>query len=139
MNENLPLAKKSETRSLKLIGGQRLVIEDDNQSSVLNLLSSNGNVSLSIIVTEDGPLLKFGCGDLVIQTEGSLAIDADRIALNGRSGMTLSTGGNLQIQAAGDFHSEARIQTISADLGNVNIRANDDVKCNGERILLNCL
>jgi hypothetical protein len=32
----------------------------------------------------------------------------------------------------------ARIQNITAELGNVNLQANDDVKIDGERILMNC-
>jgi hypothetical protein len=34
--------------------------------------------------------------------------------------------------------SQARIQNITAVLGNVNVKANDDVRMNGERVRMNC-
>jgi len=36
------------------------------------------------------------------------------------------------------MHSLARVQNIKADLGNVNVTANDDVSINGERVRVNC-
>lgn len=77
-------------------------------------------------------------GDLDIRADGDLAIDAQSVAINGRDGFAQTSGGDIQIQADGTLRSEAGIQDITADQGNVNIKANDDVKCNGEHILLNC-
>lgn len=48
------------------------------------------------------------------------------------------TEGDLKLQVAGDLHSEARVQNVTATLGDVNVRANDDVKMIGERIRMNC-
>jgi hypothetical protein len=44
----------------------------------------------------------------------------------------------MKLQASGDLHSEARIQNVTATLGDVNVRANDDVKLSGERVRVNC-
>jgi hypothetical protein len=40
--------------------------------------------------------------------------------------------------ADGDLKTEARIQEIRARLGNVNVSANDDVRIDGERVMVNC-
>ncbi|MGD0835583.1 MAG: hypothetical protein ABSB49_02945 [Polyangia bacterium] len=67
-----------------------------------------------------------------------MAIEAGQLRLHGRDGVSLSTEGYLKLQVAGDLHSEARVQNVTATLGDVNVRANDDVKMTGERIRMNC-
>ena len=60
--------------------------------------------------------------------------------------MNIKTAGNLVIEAgkdcltkiAGTNKSIARIQKLTASLGNVEIKANDDVKLDGESVKLNC-
>jgi len=138
MKKNRALTKATNTQIVDLVAEQKLVIEYHHLSNVLNIIASDGMVSLSIHITKEGPVLKIGGGVLTIQAEGNLAIDAERVAIHSRKGMALTTGGNLHIEAAGDLHSKARGQTITADLGNVDIKANDDVKLDGERIRLNC-
>jgi hypothetical protein len=44
----------------------------------------------------------------------------------------------VSIDTPGDIHSEACSQKITAHLGNVDIKANDDVTLDGERIRMNC-
>jgi hypothetical protein len=90
-----------------------------------------------VAITADGPVLRFE-GGLALQTDGPLAIDAEQVTLHGRQGVAISSGGDAWIQVEGDLHSNARIQNITADLGNVNVKANDDVKINGERVKVNC-
>lgn len=77
-------------------------------------------------------------GDLDIRAAGNLAIDAKSVAINGREKLAHTSNGDVEIQADGVLHSEARAQEIVADLGNVNIKANDDVTLDGERIRMNC-
>ena len=45
---------------------------------------------------------------------------------------------NASLVVAGDLETYARVQHHTATLGNVNIRANDDVRLNGERVRMNC-
>ena len=44
----------------------------------------------------------------------------------------------MSLTAAGDLTTQGRTQTIVADLGDVKVKANDDVCLNGERVLVNC-
>lgn len=132
MNESM------EKQSLALMGGQRLIVENEASHNLLRIVSPEGMVSLSIRVTPAGPILHFGGTGLMIQADGDLAVKANRIALHGNEGVAITSGGDAFIDVAGDLHSKARIQNITADLGNVNVKANDDVKINGERVLVNC-
>jgi hypothetical protein len=102
------------------------------------IVGSDGRVQLSITLTADGPVLRLEGTGLKIQTAGTLALDAEQIALHGRRGVAISSGGDASITVAGDLEARARIHNIVAELGNVNVRANDDVKLNGERVMMNC-
>lgn len=126
------------TQTIELIGSQALVLERTSIDNTLKIVSSDGNVRLSIHITSAGPVLRFEGGALMIQTAGDLAIDARSIAIQGREGLALFSGGDASVNAVGDLHVEARIQNLTALLGNVNIKANDDVKLNGERVMMNC-
>jgi len=128
----------TQTHTLPLVADQRLVVAEQPQGNLLQLVGADGVVTLSIHVTEEGPVLHVAGSALKILAEGSLAIDAQTVALYGREGLSLSTGGDVVIEAEGDLRSRARTQQMTATLGDVDIYANDDVKLDGERIRMNC-
>lgn len=119
---------------LALAHGQRLAVETGN---VLRLFGADGQTTLTVLITPAGPVLQFS-GGLEIRTDGDLGLSGKRLALHGREGVAISTGGDMLLHADRDLHSMARIQNITAELGNVNVKANDDVRINGERVLVNC-
>lgn len=121
---------------LDLGHGRHLLIERDGDGSTLQLLDTAGVAALRIRITAEGPVLELG-GDVKIRVGGTLDLEAERLRLAGRSGVEIASGGDLDLRAAGDAHASARQQELTAELGEVRIRANDDVKLNGERILLN--
>lgn len=126
------------THTIELIGQQALVVESADGADLLKIVARDGKVRLAIAITADGPVLELGGRGVTIRSSGPLAIDAERIALHGRSALQLSTGGDATIRVDGDLTTVARIQNISASLGNVNVKANDDVRLNGERVMMNC-
>lgn len=130
----LPVA----VREIELAAGHRLDIEPTDTGSVLRIAAADGRVSLSITVTADGPVIHLGGHGAVLRMDGPLGIEADRIALHGRAGVALSSGGDLTVEAAGDIRTLGRSQEIVADLGDVQVKANDDVRLNGERVRCNC-
>ena len=138
MKKGQEIVKAANTKTVALVAKQKLVIEYHHFSNVLNIIGSDGNLSLSIQITKAGPVLKISGEALTIQAEGKLAIDAEKVSIHSRKDMALTTGGNIHIEAAGDLYSKSRAQMITADLGNIDIKANDDVKLDGERIRLNC-
>ena len=124
--------------TLELPGRQSLVVERKPGDTTLRILSPEGEARLTIFITEAGPVLRVEGRAVSIEVTGDLAIESEHLALRGRKGLTLESGGDARLAAAGDFQTEARIQTHRARLGNVNLEANDDVKLKGERIRLNC-
>jgi hypothetical protein len=132
------VADGDRSEALELMGRQRLVISRRPGGELVQFLNSKGKVTLSVELTEQGPVLRFEGASLVLQAAGELAIEAEHLQLRGRSGVSLSTAGDLTFHAEGDLHSEARIQNLTAALGNVNVRANDDVRILGERVRVNC-
>ena len=121
---------------IKLPGGQRVVLKSDGQDSIIRVEAA-GTVLVSMRITDQGAELLFEDG-LQMRSQGKLTLDGDQVTIRAREELHLESGGEASITATGDLHTEARIQNIRATLGNVNLKANDDVKLRGERILLNC-
>lgn len=123
------------------VGDHLLVIEPGNDQGgggqVIRLIGPVGAQALTIELTPQGPRLALGSG-LTLALSGPLTIDAERVAIHGRTAVALTSGGEVQVQAAGDLIVGGRITTVTADLGDVRVKANDDVRLNGERIMMNC-
>lgn len=115
----------------------RLTIERGERGSVIRLHDGGGGVPLRVELGPDGPVLVLGAG-LTIAVAGELAFDAQRVAIRGRDGVHLRSGGDTIIESEGDLVTRAREQVVEARLGDVRLKANDDVKIVGERIRLNC-
>ena len=122
--------------NIDLPGGQRLLLRNDGDDSVIQIESSGVTV-LSIRVTKEGAELMFEDG-LKMRAEGKLTLDGDQVTIRAREELRLESAGEAHIQVEGDLYTEARVQNIKATLGNINLKANDDVKLRAERILLNC-
>jgi len=128
----------AEKTALALNGDRLLVVESRADLDVIRIVNADGAACLTIHMTPQGPVLQFE-GSLMLQTTGDLAVSAARLALHGREGVAITSGGDMTIETAGDLSTSARIQNIEAHLGNVNVKANDDVRIDGERIFMNCV
>jgi hypothetical protein len=106
-------------------------------SHVLTLVGPSGVQALSIELTAQGPRLRMEAG-LSLAFSGELSIDAKRVAIHGREGIALTSGADAKIAASGELATSARAQSITAELGDVRVKANDDVRLDGERIRMNC-
>lgn len=124
--------------SIELVADQRLLVRREPEGDLLTLVGADGEVTLTIRVTPDGPVAELRGGAVGLRVDGSLAIEAERLALKGREGVTISSEGGIRVDAGEDLVSEARAHRIDARLGNVDIRANDDVTLDGERVKMNC-
>ena len=136
---NLAVAQRRRTKPmtrLALVGGQQLVVERGSETDVVTLVAPSGEITFSLRITPDGPVLRFEQG-LTIEASGELELAGRRVAIRGEDAVSIECGGDAAIEVAGDLSTSARIQNIKARLGNVNVKANDDVKVVGERILLN--
>lgn len=122
-------------QDIDLPGGQRLQLRTDGDDSILSI-NASGKTVVNIRITKQGAELIFEDG-IRMRTQGNLTLDGDRVTFRAREDLKLESDGDVSICARGDLHTEGRIQNIHAKLGNVNVKANDDVKLRAERILLN--
>lgn len=119
-------------------GVYQLLLTRHADHESLEVRDGAGAVTLSLQLTERGPVLRIEGAALVLQVSGELALEAEHLRLHGTRSVSLTAGGDLQLEAAGDLSSRARIQHIEATLGDVHVRANDDVRLDGERVRVNC-
>ncbi len=123
---------------IELAGRHQVVIHRGAGVDTVELLGRDGKLVFAIEVGERGPVLRFEGPGLTLRAAGELAIAAHDISLRAEAGLSLEAGGDLRISAGGNLHSSAREQKIEAVLGDVAIDASDDVRIDGERVLVNC-
>jgi len=128
-------AVRSIEQDINLPGGQRLELSVDGDDTILKV-NAAGKTMVNIRITKDGAELNFEDG-IQVRTQGDVTLDGDRVTFRAREELRLESGGAVNICAQGDLNTEGRIQNIRSKLGNVNVKANDDVKMRAERILLN--
>ena len=138
MNTLCEMTEDRRTQTLELVANQKLVVQRNAESSLLRIIGRDGKLSLAIHVTEDGPVVRLESSAIEIEAEGQLSLNAERVAIHGRKSLSLTSDGNVSIDTPADVHSDARSHKITARLGNVDIKANDDVTMDGERIRMNC-
>lgn len=138
MNALCEMTEDRLTQTLELVGEQRLVVENNPQSSLLRIIGRDGTVSLAIHVTQEGPIVRLEGAAIQIEAQGELSLNAEHVSIHGRRSLSLSSDGNVGLDTPGDICSDARSHKITARLGNVDIKANDDVTIDGERIRMNC-
>lgn len=134
----MPEEHDAPAAALELVGQHRVELRRDPAVDTLELFGRDGKVVLAIEVRETGPVLRFEGAGLTLKAAGELVLDARKLTLRSEEALSLSTGGDLDLVAAGDLRSTARVQTITAELGDVRLEANDDVRIDGERVLVNC-
>jgi len=129
--------------SISLPGGRSLALTDDNQA--LRIADQHGAVELEIELRETGPVVRVRAAALAVETQGPLSFDCERFELRAREGIRLASdgdftttaGGDLDLRASGHAHWEGKAVRIRARTGEAQLEAHDDVRLDGERILLN--
>jgi hypothetical protein len=111
--------KKQE---VALFGQRTLAIDTTADRSELRLLSPDGDLELTLEVGPNGPTVRLRAVNLAIEAGGRVDIAAKTLALRAEEKLTLSSGGDV---------------VVEAPRGDVRLKAQDDVALDGERILLN--
>lgn len=132
------------TQSVKFSLGNTLVVDRENNE--IRLFNIKEELQLSIKLTTEGLLVNVNAKELNISAAESLNLSSKKININATEQINIKTAGNFVQEVNKDFLSEvggtnkliAQVQKITATLGNVNIKANDDVRLDGERVKLNC-
>lgn len=125
------------TTTIALRGGYVAEAEGSSEATVLHVRAPTGRAILTMHLTAEGPVLELEGVSLSIATQGDLKLSADRLTITTRGDAEIACGGNLTLRAEGDLHAEGADHAIVATKGDVSLRANDDVRIDGERIALN--
>jgi uncharacterized protein (DUF2345 family) len=115
----------------------RAVTVEGGASDRITVRNPQGLVELSIRFTAEGPVLSFAAAAIDLTSEGEIRVDCERLSLRARKELTLTSGGDLRESVAGRASLEAHDVRIEARRGDVAVKANDDVRLDGERVLLN--
>ena len=89
-----------------------------------------GEVLLEVVLTPAGPVLRFHAAQVQLDCKGSFKVRCESF--------DVQTTGDIVQQAGGTLRAESNEMSLEARRGNVDVRANDDVNLNGERVRLNC-
>lgn len=113
---------------------QALTIEDGGR--LLRLRAADGSTPMRIRITPEGPVLEVD-GALAVRAGGALDLEGESVRIHSRSRLLLSADGDAAFRVRGDLLNRARTHDLRSELGDVKIAANDDVRINGERVLVN--
>jgi hypothetical protein len=125
----------SDGRSLEIAGDER----------ALRIANREGRVELEIELHATGPIVRVRAAALQVETHGEIELGCERFEVHARDGIRLvSTGdlavavsGDIDCRAAGQAHFEGKGVRLRARRGEALIEAHDDVRVDGERVLLN--
>jgi hypothetical protein len=124
--------------------GYMLNLRDHGSADVLTVAAPDGQLCLRVVLGPDGPMVEVQAASLRLTASADIRVDCERLELNARERMTLRGGEvravadrDFRVQAGGLIESEAFAQTHRARLGNIELKANDDVALDGEQIRLN--
>lgn len=126
--------------------GHSLAILQNEEADVVQVRNAQGITLFTIEVSEQGTNLIVSAENIQVNAKKNLSFTAENVSIKSRNETTMECGGNLvhkimgnaTTNIDGDNVQEAKAHLIKANLGDVKIKANDDVKLNGERVKLNC-
>ena len=131
-------AQNSDRTSLELAGRHRLLVVRVDGGHSVQIITPEGTTPITIRVTSQGVDLKIHGPGIALNASGALSLSAEKLILEGREGVTIASGGDLELAVAGEMKSHARAHMVRATGGSVSVKASDDVKLSGERVMVNC-
>jgi hypothetical protein len=132
------MADINNQMTLELADRHRLLIDQTEGGNELRLISPDGSTPITLEISSRGVVLRIESPGIALHASGNLSLSAEHLTLHGRTALSLASGGDLHLDAAGDLHSSAQAQVLRAERGGVEVKATDDVKISGERVMVNC-
>lgn len=137
-------SEKMNPISFDFSTGNKLFV--NRHTNEVRLFDKNNEIQLSINITSNGLSVSMNAKELSIHAEELLSLSSRRINIAATDQLSICTEGHLVQKVEKDSLTEiggtnkllAQVQKITATLGNVEIKANDDVRLDGERVKLNC-
>lgn len=112
---------------------------------MLQIVDAAGALELVIDLRADGPVVRVRAAALQVEAEGEVSLGCERFELRAREAIRLISDGDFSTSVAGDVecragglaHWEGKAVRVRARRGEAQIEAHDDVRIEGERVLLN--
>ncbi len=137
----------NEAGTLQLASGRSLQWQAlDDGTEHVRIHGVGGEIELDVVLTEDGPRLRFKAADLALEANGKVQVDCDEFHVRSKGDIIHEADGNMGERVEGNavtvVRGNLRVSACTAGVratrGDVRLKANDDVKLEGERIKLNC-
>ncbi len=127
-HENTGQTAALASRAVVLPSGRAIEVQSAADADVLRFRAPTGECVLTIHLTDAGPVVRL-----------------DGFQLRAAGGANIDIGGDLRERVGGTAHRttlgdtfvEAQHVRLEARPGGIELRANDDVRVTGERVLLN--
>jgi phage gp45-like len=124
--------------------GDSIVI--DTIKEEVKLIDRNNQLQMTIGFAKIGLVININAAKININAVEELNLSGKKVNITATDQLKIQTAGNLVQQIDKDSLTEvggsnkmkAKVQQITATLGDVSIKANDDIVLNGERVKLNC-
>ena len=126
--------------------GHSLTVIDKNESDVIQVRNAKGIALFTIEVSNTGATLNIEAENINLTAKKNLNLSAETLNVSSKKELFIKSEGDLNqyvkgnktIETQGNNIETAKTQHIKAYLGDVKLKANDDIKLNGERVKLNC-
>jgi hypothetical protein len=105
-----------------LPSGRSVVLRLGPDAEAIEVRSPEGEVEVSITLTDQGPVVRLRAAQLQLQAADAVEVKCRHFAVHADASAQLQTGGDLQLGAEGDLH----------------IKTEQDTHINGRMIYLNC-
>jgi len=145
-----PLLEQAELpvreANVTLGSGRRYCIEaGEGSADRLVVRGSDGDVVLAILITDEGPVLRFRSAALELSATEELRLEASRVHVHSTGDLHIDAAGSLlqeagrdhHLRVGGDHRVEARALEMQASTGHVEVRAMHRIALDGEHIGLN--
>jgi hypothetical protein len=144
-SQSVALAQVRSESSFLEASGRTLVVTTEKAGETLEIRAPNGAIELVVRLTPEGPVLQLRSSRLELVATGEVQVTCSRFSVEASEDVHIhaagdlveSAGGRAVLAAAGPALIEARSVELGARLGNIALRANDEVIVEGERIHLN--
>ncbi len=115
------MTRRARKSSLSLRSGRRVDVQATSEGDWLSVRSPEGACVLTVLITEQGPVLRFEAAALQVAVAKSIQVSCE----------------DFCVVAKNEVRMEGRTVGLAAQQGGITIRADDDVAIDGERVLLN--
>jgi uncharacterized protein (DUF2345 family) len=122
---------------MSLSAGYQLSTSASEQGEELRLHAPDGRICIKITLTPEGPLVELASVALSVAAQGKIKVACESFEVAAEKEISLQAGGDIAFESEQAIVTAAFEQSHQARRGDYRVKANDDVRVDGERIKLN--